>query len=154
MGLRYNALCIYRARQIYLNLKFKDKVLICNAAETSGLLSTRQGYLVDYFQRLTLKKVIVVCLFKLESTEKLLYTLIISDIGLRMRDYGIKHWDAANKWAQSHFSAASPSSFSPPESTSVHRLHQVRPVLGLGSPGLDLDLNAGGQMCLLGARWY
>lgn len=57
MGLRYNALCIYRARQIYLNLKFKDKVLICNAAETSGLLSTRQGYLVDYFQRLTLKKV-------------------------------------------------------------------------------------------------
>ena len=44
MGLRYNALCTYRARQIYFNLKFKDKVLICNAAETSGLLSTRRVF--------------------------------------------------------------------------------------------------------------
>lgn len=56
MGLCYSALCGYGARQTF-NLKFKNKFLICNAAETSGLLSTRQGYLEDYFQRLTLKKV-------------------------------------------------------------------------------------------------
>lgn len=32
----------------------------------------------------------------------------------------------------------------------MDRLNQVWPVLGLESPGLDLELNAGGQMCLLG----
>ncbi len=32
----------------------------------------------------------------------------------------------------------------------MDRLNQVWPVLGLESLGLDLELNVGGQMCLLG----
>lgn len=58
--------------------------------------------------------------------------------------------DAANESGQSHFSAAFPSFITKTETTSVDRLNQVWPVLGPGSPGLELELNTEGQMCLVG----
>lgn len=59
---------------------------------------------------------------------------------------GTQPMNQSNPTFQQHCSRPLPQT----ESTSVDRLNQVWPVLGLGSPGLDFELNAEGQMCLVG----